>query len=292
MMFSLDRHLALYEAVPSRRSLNAARLVSIALNLSGTPILGGSEDRGIPFGPRDLICRVFEWFDANYGERNKIDMALGRIVLPLHNTYWMLDIQLVYGTAVPFADRNLDNKGRQIGTGNEPATVNVLRCLRGITQPYASRLADADIHAVLRAYRHGYAAMAFLDSLTGHPLFSQARADYNASVEALLLGTALSRARWDTAQCAEKVLKGLLGRAGHDFPTGGWQGHDIPHLGGLVDTHLGATLPEILLRAITCSPKVRYGEMNVDINEAWTSHACLLDLLIHLRSVPPMAGRT
>jgi len=209
MMSDLDRHLATHNLLPAQRSLNAARLASMALKLSGTSILSGDGDRGEPFSPRDLLARVIDWYNR-----------------------------------------------------------------------------------VMQAYDRGYVAMATLDELKGHDLFDQARGDYTHSVEALAAGLVLSKARWDTAQCAEKVFKGLLGRAGQPFPTNAAQGHDIVHLGDLVMKHFGIALPDGALRAIHCSPKVRYGEMNVDPNEAWTSHDALLDVLARLRPIAlPVDGK-
>lgn len=293
MMSHLDQHLATHNLPPAQRSFNAARLVSMALKLSGTPIVGGDKDRGDPFSPRDLLARVFDWYHDTYGNRKKIDFSLGYVVLPLRNTYWRLRIPLAYGTVVAFADRDLANEGRQLGTMTAPATHNVLTGLQGVTQAYVDRLTEAEIGRVMQAYDRGYSAMATLDELKGHDLFEQARGDYVHSVEALANGQALSKARWDTAQCAEKVFKGLLGRARQPFSKNVGQGHDIVLLGGSVTAHFGIALPPDALRAIHCSTKVRYGEMKVDLNEAWISHDALLDVLGRLRSIalPPIGKR-
>lgn len=290
MMSDLDRYLATQNLMPAQRSFNAARLVSITLALSGTPILGGDEDRGEEFSPRDLLARVFDWYDETYGNRNKIDFSLGCVVLPLRDTYWRLEIPLVYGTVMPFADRNLAHVGRQLGTKTESSRHNVLTGLHGVTQAYVDRLTYPEIDQVMQAYGRGYVAMSTLDELKGHDLFDQARGDYAHSVQALAAGNALSKARWDNAQCAEKVFKGLLGRAGQPFPTNAAHGHDIVHLGGLVMRHFGIVLSGSALRAIHCSPKIRYGEINVDLNEAWTSHDALLDMLACLRPIALPAG--
>lgn len=294
MMVDLDRHLAAKNLQPAQRSLNAARLVSIALKLSGTPILSADPDRGEPFSPRDLLARVADWYDATYGDRNKIDFSLGYVVLPLRGTYWSLRIPLTFGTVFPFADRDLSNTGRQLATRvTEPATHNVLSGLKGVTQTYAARLTDSEIALVLRTYQRGYVALAALDELKGHELFDAARGDYGFSVEALLDGRALAKARWDNAQCAEKVFKGLLGRAGQPFPTDAAQGHNIAHLGQLVSRQFGVSLPEPALRLIHCSPKVRYSQVAIDQQEAWAAHEALLDVLGHLRplALPPGGNR-
>jgi len=292
MMSHLDQHLASHGYAPPQRSANAARLVSIALGLSGTPIFGGGLERGEPFGPRDLIMRVFEWFKDTYGDRNKVDMSLGYVVFPLRETYWRLRIPLSFGTVSPFADRDLKNSGQQIGTQSKPATLNVLRGLHGATQYYVDRLTDAELARTLEAYYRGYAALAALDELKGNDLFDQARGDYAHSVNALTEPLALNKARWDTAQCAEKVFKGLLDRAGQTFPKDAKRGHDISYLGGLVAAHFGVALAPNALNSVHCPPSVRYGEMNVDANEAWTSHDALLYVLGRLRPLALPTGGT
>jgi hypothetical protein len=290
MMSDLDDHLAAKNVVPPHRDMHAVRLVSIALKLSGTPIFGGSPDRGAPFSPRDLLARVFEWYRDAYGERNKMDMSLGYVVVELRGTLWRLRIPLAYGTVVPFADRNLQEKGRQIGTGSLPATHNVLTGLDEATQHYVNRLSDTEVGEVMQTYFSGYLAMAALDELRGHDLFKQAQGDYAHSVEALTATRALSKARWDTAQCAEKVFKGLLAQAGQSFPTNASLGHNIPHLGGLVSTQLGVTLSQTALAAVYCPPKVRYGEVDVDTAEALLAHRSLIQILGSLRAVASPLG--
>jgi hypothetical protein len=292
MMTSLDSHLAIQGLMPQQRSLQAARLVSMALRLSGIPILGVGTARGEPFSPGDLLARVFDWYNDAYGERNKIDFSLGYVVLPLRGTYWTLQIPGAYGTVECFVDRNLGNAGRQLGTRTQPATHNVLTGLGGMTQAYANRLSDDEVGQVLNAYLRGYDAMAALDEMRGHDLFDQAKGDYRHSVDALSSGNTLGNARWDNAQCAEKIFKGLLGRVGHSFPKSGAQGHDIVHLGGLIAMNFGIIIPNSGLRAIHCPTGVRYGEINVDMNEAWTSHTALLDTLANLRSIAlPLGGK-
>lgn len=285
MMTNLDHHLAIEGLMPQHRSLQATRLVSMALGLSGTPILGFGAVRGEPFSPGDLLARVFDWYNNTYGERNKIDFSLGYVVLPLRGTFWTLRIPGVYGTVQAFIDRNLCNVGRKLGTRGQPATHNVLIGLGEVTQVYADRMSDDELAHVLDAYLRGYVAMASLDEMRGHGLFDQARGDYRHSVEALSAHNMLSKARWDNAQCAEKVFKGLLGRAGHSFPKSGAQGHDIVHLGGLIAANFGITIPDGSLRAIYCPTGVRYGEINVDMNEAWTSHTALINTLARLRPI-------
>jgi HEPN domain-containing protein len=125
-----------------------------------------------------------------------------------------------------------------------------------------------------------YLAIEVLNGLSQHVFFEQARMDYEHSVDALMSGFSWSKARWETAQCVEKVLKGLLATAGHEYPNKGGAGHDIPRLGEIVSDKLGLALGPDLLKKIHCEPKVRYGEQGVSPAEAFSAHAALLGVMV------------
>src|SRR5687768_11224883 len=98
MMVSLDRHLASLELTPAQRPMNAALVVSSTLGLSGTPIIGGSGDRGEPFSPADILARVHEWYSESYGDKTKIDFSPGSIVVQLHGNLWEMKMPKVWGS--------------------------------------------------------------------------------------------------------------------------------------------------------------------------------------------------
>ena len=179
-------------------------------------------------------------------------------------------------------DRDLKAGAKHGIYAGRPPPINVLSFVADMTSAYATRLSDDDLDFIGKEVITGLHAIWGLEGLSGHELFEQARGDYLHAVEALLAGSHLSKARWDTAQCAEKVLKGLLARDGHKYPTFGAKGHDILELGRLVGEMLGLAIPESALRSIQCSPSVRYGEMNTDQNEAYCSHKDLLSLLVRI----------
>lgn len=285
MMVSLDRHLASEGRAPSQRGLKAALVVSSTLGLSGTPILGGRSGRGAPFSPVDLLARVHDWYVDTYAEKANIDFSPGSVVMQLHGNLWRLKMPWIMGSAQAFIDRDLSNQGNRLSKpGSPPVSLNVLRSVEGITQPYASRLTNEDLRHVMETFAHGFLAVAWLDNLKGNDLFNEARVDYRHSVEALLRGGELGKARWETAQCAEKVFKGLLAQAGHSYPTKGGQGHDIAHLGDLVREKLRVRLVENDLTAAHCSTAMRYGEEKTSLDEALAAHQALLRILNAIRS--------
>jgi len=280
MMVSLDGHLASLGLGPAQRPLNAALVVSATLGLSGTPILGGSSDRGENFSPKDLLARVHDWYEETYGDRTKIDFSPGSVVISLHGNLWEIKMPKVWGSFRMFISPDLSNTGNHIATrGAPPVQHNILCSVQGMTPAYAKRLSKDEMLLLAGNFINGYEAVMCLDDLKGHSFFDEARVDYRHSVDALLTGHELSKARWDTAQCAEKVLKGLLGRDGHAYPTSGRKGHDIEHLGDLVKEHLGIDLPTADLAVVHCSPAVRYGQERSTTEQALAAHEALVRLL-------------
>ena len=280
MMVSLDGHLASLGLGPAQRPMNAALVVSSTLGLSGTPILGGKADRGAPFSPKDLLARVHDWYEESYGDKTKIDFSPGSIVVSLHGNLWEMKMPKVWGSFQLFIRPDLSSQGNTIATkGSPPVSYNILCSVQGMTQTYANRLTREEMASLAGRFINGYEAVVCLDDLKGHDLFEEARGDYRHSVDALLTGRELGKARWDTAQCAEKVLKGLLARDGHSYPTFGGKGHDIERLGELVKEKLGFELPAADLAAVHCSPAVRYGEQKNTTEEALSAHEALVRLL-------------
>lgn len=288
MMLSLDIHLAKQGLVPAQRSLQASRLVSMALKLGGIPFLGHNIQRGKPFSVTDLGPRVFDWYNETYGELNKIDWSPGSGVLELRATYWRLKMPFIQGASKVFIDKDL-TKGQ---TGNVlqrgPTSCNVLHHFVGMTPAFASSLAPAELTRALEGFMRVYHATGWLTQVAGSGLFEQAVGDYNHSVDALMDGAALGKARWDTSQCAEKTFKGLLDRVGQTFPKDPKLGHNISHLGGMVQTHFSYTFSPTDLATIQCPPAVRYGEKTTSRQEAYNAHQALISVLLVLAKEAPI----
>ena len=226
---------------------------------------------------------MHEWYSETYGDKTKIDFSPGSVVVPLHGNLWEMKMPKVWGSFQPFISQDLTNEGSRIATkGSPPVRHNILCSVQGMTQTYANRLSKDEMLLLAGRFINGYEAMVCLDDLKGSDLFEEARGDYRHSVDALLTGRELSKARWDTAQCTEKVLKGLLAREGHEYPTFGAKGHDIVHLGSLVKEKLGIDLPKPDLSLIYCSPAIRYGQEKSTPEQALAAHEALVRTLHNL----------
>lgn len=280
MMLSLDKHLATCGLLPAQRGMNASRLVSMRLGLSGLNTFPSPEQRGAPFSATDLLGRVHDWYRDNYAKRMYLGSA-GGVVFNLRGTFWELRLPIMYGTGRLFADRNLQNVGNRLGI-REPSTLNALTYIKDLTQTYANTLTDEELHGICSTFVRGIEALNVLDSLKNHELFDHARGDRKLAVVALMDGRSSSVAWWQTAQCAEKIIKGLLARKGHGYPTNGGAGHDISALGTRARTKLGLSLSEQDLATVHCSAAVRYGGQPVSQQDALDAHDALLRLFCQM----------
>lgn len=278
MMTSLDRRLSSKGIEPHRRAIMASMQVSWTLKLDGTPFIGGLKDRGPPFSPRDLLARVHAWYSDHYGNAMKVDFSPGTFLVVVNANLWRIRLPMIMGEGVVVVDRDL-SKVQQNTVGRDQAIHNALSSVEGLTQPMANKLTDRELVFFHRAFMHGWQAIMTFDSLRGHPLFAHAKADFRHSVEAISSGREYGKARWEAAQCAEKLLKGFLARAGQAYPTNAGKGHDHVHLGKLLDEKLGIHVDERILSTLKTSPAVRYGEEASSLSQAMDSHSALLALL-------------
>ncbi|MBS0224747.1 MAG: hypothetical protein JSS25_00180 [Proteobacteria bacterium] len=277
MMVSMDAHLAGHDVLPPQRPLTAQRLVALALNI-GFSIPLPPRKNASAFDSADIPHWTHDWFKAVYGKRIAGNFEARSIVLVIRGTLWKARLPVVYGTMQCFFDPNLENKGVRMAL-NGPASVNGLTLIDDFTQALAGRLSNDEINNISDKMVAGFHGIEALNSFWNGNLFEQAKLDYEHSVDALNSGFAWNKARWETAQAAEKVIKGMLKSVNQPVPTQGRDAHDIKHLGGLVGRHFNITLPQGLLEAIDCKPGVRYGEIEATKSEALAAHSALLEIL-------------
>lgn len=274
MISSVDEHLAHCGFPPFQRVMRAEWLIARQLDLvASVPRRRRAVPATTPLDDADLLDRVSEWYDANYGRRMYAPFLAHSFAIDLRGTLWRVRLPRVFGTITVFIDPDL-SRGRGKGGG-----LNILGAIDHFTQSYANRLRPADAQRVLDASQVAFTAVTFLSGLRGAPFGEQAGLDYEHSVDALMTGFSWSKARWETAQCAEKAMKALLVRKGCERIPKGRDGHDIPALGRLLEREVGIALDADDLAAIHCDPNVRYGEQTVSQDAAYAAHQALLRLL-------------
>lgn len=291
MMWSLDGRLAAAGFPPFQRDMRASMMVSHSLGYSGTNLSSGREPGLVPFGPRDTLVRVGEWYDAVYGARTHIDLSDLRMVVHIRRTPWRLDLPMVFGEVRFFADRRLERAGVKMGTADVAASLNIVTCLHGITTKLAESLSHYELIYLLEAAELGLSALPGFSELPGDDLAASALADYKLSVEALLGARIAAHARWLTARAAEKAIKAVLRSRDVAIPTRGPRGHDVAHLGGLLVSNGIAAVDRHTLECLNCPQKVAYGEVPTSQADALVGHQALLRLMRVLRGCTPKRPR-
>lgn len=272
MMRSLDAFLAAREVLPHQRSFAGKSLVARALQihapLAGS-IFGIGADEADP-----TLARVSAWFRAVYEKRFNPHFDARSFAFDLRGTLWRMSVGIALGGPQVFLDKDWSNTG---GLPMEQSR-NLIHGIEDFTPAAAMRLALDEFNAIYEAVELGVPALDAMDDFTGHAMFEQARLDYAHSVDALISGIAWSKAWWETAQTAEKLMKGMLAMEKQTFPRGK-QGHEIPIVGKAFGDYFGVALPTELLQAIDCKADVRYGDVEATREDAFAAHVALLKLI-------------
>lgn len=274
MVSSVDEHLARCGFPPFQRVMRAEWLIARQLGLvASVPRRRRAGPATTPLDDADLLDRVNEWYEANYGKRLRAPFLAHSFAIDLRGTLWRVRLPEVFGTIAVFSDPDL-TRGRGMGSG-----FNLLAAIEHFTPAYARRLRATEVQRVLDASKVAFGAIAFLGGLYNDTFGEQAGLDFEHSVDALMTGFSWSKARWETAQCSEKVMKAVLVRKGCERIPKGRDGHDIPALGRLLEREAAIALDADDLAAIHCDPNVRYGEQTVSQDAAYAAHQALLRLL-------------
>ena len=278
MMRSLDGHLARLQKPCRNRSLMAWLYIS---RIPGVPKTAAFTSLGgTALGSHPLVERAQRWLDEAYRHRPNPFFGTLRVAVDFNATIWAMDVPIVFGSGVFYIDRNWDGN-----TGTRAAYQNALGCICGLTTFAAARLTDDDLGKLEEAVKVGFPAVLMLAQLDDSPLLSMAQLDYAHSVDALVSGMAWHKARWETAQAAEKLMKGLLEAQGKTF-TKGKEGHHLKVIGDDFFNGLGVRIPEPLLAQLDCKSSIRYGDGVATREEAMGAHHAFHRLLNFLEARP------
>ena len=230
---------------------------------------------------RSLSERILGWYKDQYGERLKVDHSLGRMVLKLDEDVWTLRFPLILGSAKFIVStmkiRNDDHVSR-----NGPAHCNVVELIEGMTAARMRTLSDSQLENIFELFSLGIRAFAILEGTSENKLIWSARADIMATTTLLTSRPPpYGESKWASLQAAEKVMKAIIALQGVKFSH----------------THKLKTLAQELsqagiqgewapfIKAIQCSPGIRYGEVSCSQDEAITAHHASLGLIVALADV-------
>ena len=288
LMRAIDDVLSIRNLKPFQRPMHVGPLLWEAFGWGGSvfPPEGLANQQG--FEGDVLMAKCIRWYELFYGEQLKSDFAYGFAPVRLGNALWRARAFVTYGSVALFADKNLSNQGLTLGGPGIQASCNVLCAIDDLPQGLASRLTEADLREHLDFHVSMHENLQWRDSFPHTELLDMARADHDTST-ADVLGHRYGQARWAAQQSIEKTLKGLLKLAGTPFPTGGPNGHNLKHLGELLEQKHGISVAPALLSLATCAPKVRYGEELSTEQQALGANHAVLGVLEQLRASPNTA---
>ena len=144
LMSAIDSALVAQGLHPWQRQLHVPRKMWEAFGWSGniSPSKDLTSQPG--FTGQILMAKAHAWYKHVYGERLKADMVYGYAPARLGNTVWRVRFGVIFGSVQLYIDRNLSNRGLQFGS---PAASHYVLCaIEELTQGFAERLSDTDLH--------------------------------------------------------------------------------------------------------------------------------------------------
>jgi HEPN domain-containing protein len=289
LMEAIDTDLARGGLKPFQRPLHAGRKFWEAFEWSGLlcPPLEISNIAG--FEGDVLMAKAYRWYEQNYGDKLKSDFAFGFAPAKLGNALWNVRACVVYGRVALFVDRNLRNRGVEIGGRGVGASYNVLCAVENLPQGLVDRLDDKSLVEYFEFYVFMHQSLQWRNDLPRLELFNMARADYD-SATADVICHRYGQARWGAEQAVEKTLKGLLTLGGTKFSKGGPNGHNLKNLAELLSQQHGISVAPVLLERASCAPRVRYGEEPSTEQQALLANHAVLGIFEQLRINPKTEG--
>lgn len=230
-----------------------------------------------------LMAKAQRWYRGNYGEKLTSDMVIGFVPVRIGNATWRVRLGVIYGAVQIFVDRNLQNGGVTLGSRGAAATFNSLCAVEDLPQGLVDNIDEAEICQFYQFFLYAHENIRWHSELHSSELFEVARNDYAASTADLLAGR-YAHSRWSTQQAVEKTIKGMLTLAGTNFPTSGQRGHNLKHLGNLLEQDHGIRIQPSYLNFAECSPKVRYGEEPSSDGQAMTANHAFLKVVNDIRT--------
>jgi len=152
---------------------------------------------------------------------------------------------------------------------NEPLCVNPLRSIKGFTTDLAKSLTKKEMIQVSQFYIFALYTIQRLFEIRLKPFVAEARADLQAAVNNIFLAQPhYGQSKWSSLQFAEKMLKCFLKIKEVEFP----KSHNLEELYKLAHRNGLPDIQKNIIRAIQCPADVRYGEINVTLDEAIEAH--------------------
>ncbi len=241
------------------------------------------------YTPDQISLRIHDWMQKRYGDRLKLPFALGRVVIPLRGALYVIKCPVILGSVRFICEpRNFGQPRETIGVRSVP-TCNVLDLIEDFTADLARSLTAEEVVKIGLSHVSAMGAFIALHAINDVRFVSEALGDLDAAVSHLTEHkpqTGLSK--WAGLQAVEKLLKAYIASRG-----GAIQRHHRlkDHVADAVKQGLPQP-PKQYIEDLQCPAGVRYGEVQVSVEEAGLAHMISLEMCeVAAQSIGQVLGR-
>lgn len=290
LMWALDNHLAEKVGQPQNRLMgfyieDALRRAGLEC---GARYVWGSDSVNKPgYEGEVLVAKAYQWYEQVYGEkvfgRNAVAdrWSTGFFPAKLGNgAAWKVRIPLIFGCPRFVWDpEDFEKSGQSSHVSHEAEHVNILRLIENLPVKlvgFVSEEEQSGLITLCATALHGtrWLRDAAKKSLV---LFQHARQDYVSST-ANLLSYNYSQSRWSSSQAIEKIMKGVLGMAGKNYPQKGSKGHDLDILARVMEKELNVVPSEDCLNIGMWPASARYDDTETTLGECLRANHAVLKI--------------
>ena len=276
MLESIDEDFKEQNMPIYQRPLRAIREICLKkkISLSCTP-----RGPAIPgdFEGDSLVAHVHQWYRNKYGDRLKINLSPGSRAVFIKGDVWRINYPLFFGNAKFVFDSDL-NKYHEVPKiqKNVPSMIiNPLKFIDGFTSEYAKSITRNEMIELKDNLVLGLEAVQSLREIKEKPYIPEAKADLDSAVNNIFSTPPhFGQSKWSSLQFTEKLFKCFLELKEVSFA----RNHDLNSLFILSNQNGLTGISQSIIQNIQCSAGVRYGEINVSLDEAIQAHESSLTI--------------
>lgn len=244
-----------------------------------------------------LMAKALQWYEQVYGAkvsgRNAAaDMwSFGFFPARLGNeAVWKVRVPIILGLPQFILDvEGFESSGGGNHVRHDAKTVNVLDLVENLPSKLIDYMPEAEQTGLTALCETALSAVRWLrdadKTLTAakavaakdRVLFRHARQDYVSSTANLLVYN-YSQSRWSSSQAIEKIMKGVLGLAGKQYPRNGQDGHNLFKLAEKMEMEINITPRKDCLDIGMWPTSARYDDTKTTLNECLQANHAVLQI--------------
>lgn len=292
MMLLVDASLRETGALPAQRPIRAVLTISQILKLGLRMSAPDRDPRTGAYEGEDLTIRIHQWYRDQYGDKLRMPMSLGRVVLLIREETWIAELPSVIGSVRFVLNMNAEPHRSALNVArNGPVECNILDAIIDLPVAVRCSLTTQELHAIGGVYTRAFQDLCCFSDLRGVDMLDEIRSDLRVAVDHLAGTTPhFGQSKWSSLQATEKMLKSFIRSSGGSPPNT----HRLEELVKIAVLHGLTTVDQTVLARIQCSPDVRYGQPECMLLEAHGAHIGSIEVIGRIAKcllAPPASSR-